>query len=90
MHYRLSYKLFKNVPIYHSRLEEIDDALLENVISKYYMLGNIIMNQDSMFMSPLMNYLFQKLNIKINTVAPYNHQSLQNRTWHKIIVHDIN
>ena len=28
-------------------------------------------------MSTLMNYLFKKLNIKIKTVAPYNHQSLQ-------------
>ena len=28
-------------------------------------------------MSTLMNYLFRKLNIKIKTVAPYNHQSLQ-------------
>ena len=35
------------------------------------------MDQDSAFMSTLMNYLFQKLNIKIVTVALYNHQSLQ-------------
>ena len=35
------------------------------------------MDQDSAFMSTLMNYLFQKLSIKIMTVAPYNHQSLQ-------------
>ena len=28
-------------------------------------------------MSSLMNYLFNKFNIKIKTVAPYNHQSLQ-------------
>ena len=36
----------------------------------------IIMDQDSAFMSSLMNYLFQKLDIKIKTVAPYSHQSL--------------
>ena len=35
------------------------------------------MDQDSAFMSTLMNYLFRKLNIKIMTIAPYNHQSLQ-------------
>ena len=35
------------------------------------------MDQDSTFMSTLMNYLFRKLKIKIMTVAPYNHQSLQ-------------
>ena len=35
------------------------------------------MDQGSAFMSSLMNYLFKKLDIKIKTVAPYNHQSLQ-------------
>ena len=35
------------------------------------------MDQDSAFMSCLMNYLFKKFDIKIKTVAPYNHQSLQ-------------
>ena len=35
------------------------------------------MDQDNVFMSSLMNYLFKKLDIKIKTVAPYNHQLLQ-------------
>ena len=35
------------------------------------------MDQDSTFMSSPMNYLFNKLDIKIKTVAPYNNQSLQ-------------
>ena len=35
------------------------------------------MDQDSAFMFTLMNYLFRKLNIKIKTVSPYSHQSLQ-------------
>ena len=35
------------------------------------------MDQDSTFMSTLMNYLFRKFGIKVKTVAPYNHQSLQ-------------
>ena len=35
------------------------------------------MDQDSAFMSTLINYLFRKLNITIMTVALYNHQSLQ-------------
>ena len=33
-------------------------------------------------MSMIMNYLFKRLNIKIKTVALYNHQSLQ--TEHRI------
>ena len=35
------------------------------------------MDQESTFMSMLMNYLFKSLGIKIKTVGPYNHQSLQ-------------
>ena len=35
------------------------------------------MDQDSAFMSSLMNDLFKKLDIKIKTVAQYNHQLLQ-------------
>ena len=35
------------------------------------------MDQDSAFMSSLMNYLFKDLGIKIKTVGPYNHKSLQ-------------
>ena len=58
--------------IYHSRSEEVGEALIEHVISKYCAPNCIIMDQDSTFMSTLMNYLFRKL-----TVAPYNHQSLQ-------------
>ena len=35
------------------------------------------MDQDSTFMSTLINYLFRKFGIKVKTVALYNHQSLQ-------------
>ena len=59
------------VPIHHG------EALVEHVISKFCAPDCIIMDQDSTFMSTLMNYLFRKLNIKIMTIAPYNHQSLQ-------------
>ena len=65
------------VPIYHSRSEEVGEALIEHIISKFCAPDCIIMDQDSAFMSTLMNYLFRKLNIKIMTIAPYNHQSLQ-------------
>ena len=65
------------VPIYQSRSEEIGDALIDNVISKYGIPEYMIMDQGSAFTSMLMNYLFKRLNIKIKTVAPYNHHSLQ-------------
>ena len=65
------------VPIYHVKSEEIGEALINNVITKYCIPEYIIMDQDSAFMSSLMTYLLNKFNIKIRTVAPYNHQSLQ-------------
>ena len=65
------------IPIHDSRSEEVGEALIEHVISKFCAPDCIIMDQDSAFMSTLMNYLFRKLNIKIKTVAPYNHQSLK-------------
>ena len=65
------------VPIHQAKSEEIEEALIENVITKYCIPEYIIMDQDSAFMSSLMTYLLNKFNIKIRTVAPYNHQSLQ-------------
>ena len=65
------------VPIFQARLEEIGEALIENVITKYCIPEYIIMDQDSAFMSSLMTYLFHKFDNKIKTIAPYNHQSLQ-------------
>ena len=65
------------VPIFQARSEEIGEVLLENVITKYCIPEYIIMDQDSAFMSSLMIYLFHRLHIKIKTIAPYNHQSLQ-------------
>ena len=65
------------VPIYQAKSEEIGEALIENVITKYCIPEYIIMDQDSAFMFSLMTYLLSKFNIKIRTVAPYNHQSLQ-------------
>ena len=69
------------VPLYQSKAEEIGEALIEHV-TKYCLPDCIIMDQDSIFMSSLMNYLLNKLDIKIKMVAPYNHQSLH--TEHRI------
>ena len=65
------------VPIFQARSEEIGEALIENIITKYCIPEYIIMDQDSAFMSSLMTYLLNKFGIKIKTVTPYNHQSLQ-------------
>ena len=67
------------VPIHQSKSEEIGAALIENVITKYCIPEYKIMDQDSAFMSSLMNYLFKKLDFKIKTVTPYNCQLLQEK-----------
>ena len=58
-------------------MEEIGEPLIENVITKYCIPEYIIMDQDSAFMSSLITYLLGKFNIKVKTVALYNHQSHQ-------------
>ena len=65
------------LPIYQARSEEIGEPLIDNAITKYCIPEYIIMDQDSTFMSSLVTFLLNKFNIKIRTVAPYNHQSLQ-------------
>ena len=64
-------------PLYQARSEEVGEALIENVISKFGTPDYMMMDQDSAFMSSLMSYLFKMLGITINTVGPYNHKSLQ-------------
>ena len=51
--------------------------MIDNVVSKYGIPECLVMDQDSAFMSTIMNCLFKRLNIKVKTVAPFNHQSLQ-------------
>ena len=75
------------IPIFQARSEEIGEALIENVITKFCILEYIIVDQDSAFISSLMTYLFHKFNIKIKTVAPYNHQSLQAEHEIKSLTH---
>ena len=75
------------VPIFQARSEEIGEALIENIITKSCIPEYIIRDQDSAFMSSLMTYLFHKFNIKMKTVAPYNHQSLQAEHGIKSLTH---
>ena len=58
------------IPIYQSQSEEIGDALIGHVFSNYSIKECMNMDQEITFMSTLLNYLFKKLSIKIQTVAP--------------------
>ena len=64
-------------PLYQAKSEEVREALIKNIITKFGTPDYMIMDQDSAFMSSLMSYLFKKLGITIKTVGPYNHKSLQ-------------
>ena len=64
-------------PVFQARSEEVGEVLIEHIITKYGTPEYMIMDQDSAFMSSLMNYLFNVLSIKIKTVGPFKHKSLQ-------------
>ena len=66
-----------SAPLYQARSEEEREALIENIISKYGTPEYIMMDQDSAFMSSLLSHLIKSLGIKIKTVGPYIHKSLQ-------------
>ena len=53
------------VPIFQARSEEIGEALIEILITKYCIPEYIIMDQDSAFMSSLMTYLFTNLILRL-------------------------
>ena len=46
-------------PLYQARSEDVGEALIENIISKFDTPDYMIMDQDSVFMSSLMSYLFK-------------------------------
>ena len=75
------------VPIFQAKSEEVGEVLLEHVITKYCILEYIIIDQDSTFMSSLMTFLFHRLDIKIKTITPFNHQSLQVEHGIKSLTH---
>ena len=75
------------VPIFHAKSEEVGEALLEHIITKYCIPEYIIMDQHRTFVSSLMTYLFHRLDIKIKTIAPLNHQSLQVEQGIKCVMH---
>ena len=52
------------ITIHQAKSEEIGDALIENVITKYCIPKHILMDQDIVFMSGLMSYLFKSLILK--------------------------
>ena len=60
-------------PVNQAKSEEVGEALIDSVFSKYCVPDYMIMDLDSAFISSLMNYLFKRLGIKIKTLVPYNH-----------------
>ena len=73
-------------PLYQAMSEEVGEALIENVINKFGMPEYMIMDQDSVFISSLMSYLFKKLEISIKTGRSLQPQIFEGRIWYKVIV----
>ena len=65
------------IPAHQAKSEEVGSALKEILVLNIAYQKYINMDQDSAFMSSLINYLFHKFDITIETVVPDNHQSLQ-------------
>ena len=88
MYHRQGNNYLTAVLIHHSRWEEIDNALIENVISNYCVPDYTIIDYSSASMSSLMNYLLRKLDIKIKcgTLQP---SIITGRTWNKIIIFNL-
>ena len=73
------------IPIHHSRSDEVGEALIEHVISKFCAPDCIIMDQDRTFMST------HELFIQEAKYKDQDHSSIQSsiftsRTWYQIIV----
>ena len=56
-------------PLYQAKSEELGEALIEHIITKYGTPEYVMMDKYSAFMSSLMNYLFKVLGIKSKTVC---------------------
>ena len=65
------------MPLYQAKSEEVRETLIENIITKFCTPDYMFMDQDRVFMSSLMGYLFKTLKITIKTIGPYNHKLLQ-------------
>ena len=74
------------VPIYQSRSEEVGEALIEHVISKFCAPDCIIMDQDSAFMSNLMSYLFRKLKHQNYDSSPLQSPIFTSGTWYQNLI----
>ena len=48
-------------PLYQAKSEEVREAIIKNIITKFGTPDYMIMDQDSAFMSSLMSYLFKTL-----------------------------
>ena len=70
------------ISLYQARSEEVGEALIENALTKYCTPDYIIVDQDSVFMSSLMNYLFKKLDIKNPNCRPLQSPIPTGRTQH--------
>ena len=74
------------IPLYQAKLEEVKEALIENIIAKFGMPDYMIMDQDSAFMSSLMSLLIQETKNHHQNCRPLQPQITTSRTQYKIFV----
>ena len=74
------------VLIYHSRPEEVGEALIEHVISKYCAPDCIIMDQDSTYYVYSNELLIQEVKYKDQDCGSIQSSIFTSRTWYQVIV----
>ena len=74
------------IPIHHSRSEEVGEALIEHVISKFCAPNCIIMDQDSDIYVYTYELLIQEAKYKDQDCSSIQSPIFTSRTWYQIIV----
>ena len=73
-------------PLYQARSEEVGEALIENIISKFGTPDYMMMDQDSAFYVILNELSVQETGYQYQNSRPLQSQVITSRTWHKILV----
>ena len=66
---------------YRGTSHEIGEALIHHVFCKHGFLSYLLFDEDQAFLSSIMQYIYKRLGIKIDTKGQYNNGSLQTKAY---------
>ena len=65
------------MPLYRGISHKVREAHINHVFCKYGPLSDLIFDKNQCFLSSVMQYIYKRLGVKMNTVSSYNHDSLR-------------